>query len=810
MSAALPLTHEPVPITEATLGLPKPLLRERKRPDPLKLNEAQSLEIVQRVKRFASEDEEARQVDKGYREQRYAKLMQWAEERDIPWEGCTNVTLPDILTACLRTEDTLTNAALATRPMVNARALDAANSEKERKIDQLHDTQFFVEQPGEKLLESMIANFVRDGTVTAFTRWVTEHREIMQVHEFDPIPLDQVPQRYFERLVENRFRVKPENKRMLDKEGWDWAVRDLEGNDLEVSFFTNEDTFRVEMEISGNVKVFDGPCVSVIPYEHCLHPYWCENLQAPSPSNPNGATHVILVDRPTLDEVRRLIDDGVYNLIDEKDLDDLTPSEPMDLRDHSLDRQRDSMRGFHSVRGAKDEGARNHSQTLRYTCFDVWAKEGKGKSIDVVWTVLPELELLARARPLSEMVPGNPPRRPFAEGVFIPVQDRRIGISLPELMEGLHDFKTHVFNQMGDAADIEIQPFFAYRPSGAVNPEKYEIYPGAGIPQQNPGDITFARVQPTATAIAINEITLADQMAEKLTAIGDLQFGRIPTGKSSALRTSGGVTQLLAQGEARPERILRRFFLMLRELFELMYQLNRTFLDDKKRFRTIGISGPSEDPFVEIDKREDLSGQVLFDFQANVLNTSKAALQQSLGEIITLLLNPVMVQLGLTSAEELYRAISDYIRALGQRPENYVHAPGPESNLPLLTAAEAMSKVLRGEFPVGIPAEPDAASHLSGLQQLMERTDAEGITLAQTLEPFHQQLLQAYMQAVQQRVQIEEQMQQMESQMGGMYQQRQSEQQDNPMAQAHPQGSGFVERNEPMDESMPKGTGTPQ
>ena len=809
MAAPAPLLVDPVPIDETMLELEQPLLRKRKRPDPLSLNEKERIAIVERVKRFAREAEEARHTDRRYREQRYAKLMQWAEERDIPWEGCTNVTLPDIMTACLRTEDTLANACLATRPMVNARALEDANSEKERKIDQLLDTQFFVEQPGEKFLELAIADFVRDGTATAYSRWITERREIMQVHDFDPIPLTQVPQRYFKRLMDHRFRT--EQMRALDDEGWDWSVRDLDGNDLEVRFYTDEKTDRVEMEISGNVTVYDGPRNMAIPYEGVLAPYWCENLQAPSPSNPNGATHVILVDRPTIDEIRRLIDDDVYNLISPADIEDRSPQEPMDhTTDRTLERQRDQMRGFSNMREQPHEDARNQGQTLRYTCFDVYAKEGEGKSMDVVWTVLPELDLLARARPLSEMVPGNPPRRPFAEAVFIPVQGRRIGIGLPELMEGLHDFRTHVFNQMGDAADIEIQPFFAYKPTAALNPERYEIYPGAGIPQQNQGDVTFGRIQPTATAIAINEITLADQMEEKLTAIGDLQFGRIPTGKSSALRTAGGVTQLLAQGEARPERILRRFFLMLRDLFSIMYQLDRTFLDEKKRFRTIGISEPSEDPFVEVDKREDLSGQVLFDFQANVLNTSKAALQQSLGEIITLLLNPIMVQLGVTDSDKLYRALSDYIRALGQRPENYIHPPGPESRLPLITSAEAMSAILRGEFPVGIPAETDAQEHLAGLQELMGRTDAQGVQLGETLEAFHQELLRAYMQVVQQRVQIEQQMQQQQAQLEQLHQQRQADQQGNPMAQARPQGSGFVSPGEPMDEGMPAGTGTPQ
>ena len=63
----------------------------------------------------------------------------------------------------------------------------------------------------------------------------------------------------------------------------------------------------------------------------------------------------------------------------------------------------------------------------------------------------------------------------------------------------------------------------------------------------------------SAQSMALNLLTLADQMQEKLTVRGDLQLGRVPIGRSSALRTSENLQALLGAGEARPERIMRRF-----------------------------------------------------------------------------------------------------------------------------------------------------------------------------------------------------------------------------------------------------------
>lgn len=788
----------------------KEIRLERKRPSPLGLSNTDKMMIVERVRKFARDDEDDRIVDKRYREQRYAKLMQWAEPARGPWEDATNVTLPDMLTAVLRTEDTLLNAALATRPMINSRALDPKNQDKQRRVDLLQDNQFFVENGGEKLLERMAMNFDRDGTVTNYVRWVTEFKKIQQLRVFDPIPLGQVPEQYFRRILTTRFRTDQISK--IDEDGWDWDVTDLNGTELSIRFYTDSD-HNVEMEVRAEVQAFDGPLIQTMPYESVLHPYWCENLQAPGPSNPNGAEHVILVDRPTIDEVGRLIDQKVYDLIDRKDVEGRTSNNYLtDRPENDLQRQRDDLRGFTESRPNPSEDTRNLGRTLRFTCFDLWARDGEGASREVVWTVLPELDLLARARPLSEMMPGNPPKRPFAEASFIPVQDRRIGISLPEVMEGLHDFQTTVFNQMGDACAIEIQPFGTYKPNSNINPEEYQIYPGALLPRQNADDLNFERIQPTATSVGINQITIAQGMEEKLTSIGDLQLGRIPTGKSAALRTSSGVNQLLAQGEARPERILRRFFSCLRDTYQLMWQLNREFLDDKKRFRVMGVAAPNEDPFIQMTTA-DLTGDYQFDFQANVLNTSKVALQESLGQILTLMVNPLMLQLGIAQPEGIYRLMLDHLRSLGQTGEKYLSEPVPGARAPKVSAPEALSSILGGEMPVGLPAEPQAQEHLQTLGELLMRTDDQGIMLQQTLEPFHKKLLQAWMAGIQRQILEEQQKAQMMAnaqQLQGQLQQESGGGGPQPGGGKPANlGSGMVGPHDVMDESMPA-SGTPQ
>ena len=150
--------------------------------------------------------------------------------------------------------------------------------------------------------------------------------------------------------------------------------------------------------------------------------------------------------------------------------------------------------------------------------------------------------------------------------------------------------------------------------------------------------------------------------------------------------------------------MMRRFFSGLRQVYEHMYRLDRHFLEDKKKFRAIGVPRPEEDPMVQIDRVADL-GETHFEFAANVLNSSKVALQAALQEMLTIMGNPLMLQTGISTPDSLYRIIVDYVTSLGQNPEKYVNEPMVGAKNPPLYAHEALSKIIAGQAPEGQPAE---------------------------------------------------------------------------------------------------------
>jgi len=771
--------------------------RTRTRPQPVKLEGNERQEIVDRVLRFFREDDQAREGDKRLREQRYAKLMQFEQSQRI--DGGSNMQLSDIMAVSLRMEDQIQNSVMSTRPIINSRARLEVNRQRERKTDLMLDQQFFVEQDGEGLIETLTTNFFRDGMFVTLTHWVREFRKVMYTRHWEPIPFGVPIRKHFESILLQAY-GKGSYREVKGSDGWDWDLYDEGGEKYLARFYTDDDG--VVLEVQGEPIVFNGPCVLPYDYEDVLAPLWSLNLQPPGPSNPHGAPHVILVDYPTRDEIIRGVEQGYYDLIEMSDLDGIEGFRDWSDGDRELARQRHELRGQGMTYAQGDQDDGDHRQLRRMLCFDVW------RGLDVVWWVLDGPGLLLRARPLTEMCPGLPPRRPIAHAACFGVQGTWLGMGIPELMESNHDFMTCTFNQMVDAASLELQPFFTYRQSSNLKPEDIVLGIGVGIPTQNPqADIVFQRVAAQATQIGVNLITLAERLAEKLTSVGDLQVGQIPTGKSAALRTSSGIQQVLAQGEARPERMLRRFFGGLRQIFEHMYQLDRHFLPDEKKFRAVGVARPEEDPIVAIDRVSDL-GETHFEFGANVLNSSKVALQSALNEMLTLMANPLMLQTGIAQPDGIYRVLVDYFAALGQNAEKYVSKPTPQAANPPILAAEALTAIMQGLIPAGPPAEGDFQLHIQSFTQLLGQPGADGIPLAAALSPQEKERAALYLQTVQQQaLQAQQQMAMMAA--AQQFQAARQQMPSSPGGGDQP-AQPIVQKNEAMDESMPAGTGTPQ
>lgn len=696
--------------------------------------------------------------------QRYAKYRGWLEPKNYPWEHAANSHNPIMMTDCQRMQDTLYNAVIGQRPVMSAIATNSANKDKGTSIDELLDYQMFIEQPlGEERIGEFIDSYVNEGTAVCFTPWVKIREQVPEVTVLPPPPPGQDAAQYIFSILQQKYQgalLIPTKPPFKWKARWEDQHRNEQEATCEV--YTDSDN-RWTLICKGEQVTYDGPVMLPKALEDVVVPTRASNLQPPSPANPGGADHVILVDYPTKDEIIRLHRAGYYDLLTDEDIECLEPSEPdsVDGPQHGSNpsmpsndierskQQKDQFEGRYHSRGGE---AANKTVT-RLMWFGRADVDDDGLEEEVVYTAIYEYKMLCRARLTAEIFPSNPPKRPFAEARFIPVPGYFYGIGMWELLESMHDLMKLIMDQSLDKNTIGNSPFFFYRAASGIRPEVLAMAPGDGYPVSNPQqDISFPQMPNMDQTFSLNVLGLVQQWAERQAVIGELQFGRVPNGKASALRTTTGMQSVLQQGDARPERILRRFFRGLAQIYENFHVLNQTYLSPGKQYRVTGLQEAGKDPYRTLEDVTKIKGRFDFEFKANSLNTNKALQSQILQGMMGTLVNGLMLQTGIVDKEKIYNLVRDYVTSQGQDPHKYLNPPSADSDAARVTAEDAISQIcFLGQMPQGVPAEGTQA-HMQKLQKLAQQMVNPPLSQAE------QQMLQAYMQTLQQRLMEEQQL----------------------------------------------------
>jgi hypothetical protein len=752
--------------------------------------------------------------------QRFAKLFGWREAKNYPWPNASNQHVPMLMTNSLRTQDTLINAVLGSRPVISANAVNSGDAEKGKSIDSLQDYQFFTEQNGEEKIAAFAESFVNDGRAVFFVPWVREKRQARELRSVEipegiaKLDIIAVYRKTLEGMYPTGIVTEKGNgnyKVLLAK-----SLQDEDPETVEAEFFEEDGQHFVS--IKKDKVIFDGPCPIPKPLEDIICPSRCDNLQPPSPSNPLGADHVIMVDWPQWDEIQRLKAKGYYDLLTDEDMESMEDRVEAGV---GTDRGADGPNGpeqhkiqADSLAGQQYGNAKVTSKVFtRLTYFGRWKLPNNEFEEEIVARVIlgpnRNTKALARLRYLEDEFPRQDLARPrpFASSPgFIPIPGQWFAIGMLELLEAMQDLTKILLDQMIDKHTLCNIPWGFYRSASGLRPEQIRIEPGVMHPVSDPQrDINYPQIPQNDQNIALNLIALVQQWSERESMQGALQMGGVPQGKASALRTSTNMMSVLQQGDARPERILRRFFKGIAELYQQMHELNKVFLPPKKQYRVTGVTQPGADPYQVINKPDDIGGMFQFDFKANALNTNKAITSQILSELLPVVVNGMTLQLGLTNPEKIYNLLRDLIQSKGQDEHKYLNTP-PNADMPKLTAEEAMGQMVQGVLPQGYPSE-GAQMHLQKLGQF--KSDRRYGQLIQQ-DQFFKAIYEAYVMQVQGLVQQEmlqaQQAQQFAQAMGGGGGTGGPEGVVDPTAGQLPQAGP----NQVMDESLPGAKGMVQ
>lgn len=652
--------------------------------------------------------------------QRTAKYRGWREIKTYPWENASNAHLPIIMTDVQRTEDTLHNAVLSTRPVMNAKAANRVAESKEKTIDKLLDHQLFIENSAEVRIGNLISAFCQDGQFIAYIPHIKEKQKVSRANVLDyPGPGVSWDGWIMQKLLE----LYPKSTIMPGRNApWNWVVREehpLTGEIVEkkIDVYQDSPEDQVQLVCHSNETIFDGPALIPKELEDIVVPGRSENLQPKCMANPTGASHVFMVEYPTKDEILKLVDSGFYDEVTEEELETIkgTSHPTGDARDPEAQKVlQDDLTG---VTPNQKSNPKEDSFT-RIMYFGRADLDNDGFEEEVVYWFLQEPQILLRARYLTEVYPAVPLRRPFAMAKYIPVNGQFYAIGLIELMESGYDIIKKTFDQMVDSGDLTNTPWGFYRPMSGINPEVMRMGPGDLYPTNNPKeDVHYPTLPQGMSAYGHNLIAMVSQILDQTTLVGQLQLGGVPQGKSAALRTTSNMQALLQQGDARPERVLRRFFVGLAEIWMQFHELNQVFLPKDKKFRISTAVSKEKDPYITIPNRDYISGRVEFEFGASILNTNRALATSALQDMLGMLVNPLLIQLGLVTPANLYVLLSDSIKARGQEPEKYITPPNNDPFAGIkISVEDAIMTIMNGMTPYGSPMEP-LEEHLQKLQE---------------------------------------------------------------------------------------------
>src|SRR3990167_6798387 len=463
----------------------------RRRRRSLKLdNEKVAADVLERISH--ARDERSDWMDQ--RLIRYATLRGWRQNQTFPWDGAHNEHVPLMMSNSLRIQAGLFNAVLGNKPIMQGRAMRRDKMDQADKAANLIEFQFMHEADGEQKISQAVEQFCNDGTLISYQPWVKDSRKMVDVRVV-PGPQDDESLSFY--LLNLLPEIMGESLRELQDEtrdGYNWTGiwQDAEGKDREVDIeVCDREDDKLDVEMRWEQTTYDGPTCIIHQLEDITVPLRSLNCQPVTPHNPFGAPWISRKLRVHLDQVDRRRKNGTYDLLTDEDWDSLVAfatsrTDPdKEHREDQVKEEKESKAGLNADWAGLDED----QQWLdldewygSYALSDEYECEVVLHVFDVPGGIL------ARARYLSEVCPGAPQWRPIAEERFIPVADSFYGISVPEVLEGLHDLLHELFNANLDRGDIANLPVMLYRASSGVKPAEMRARPGDWIPVDNPKD----------------------------------------------------------------------------------------------------------------------------------------------------------------------------------------------------------------------------------------------------------------------------------------------------------------------------------
>jgi hypothetical protein len=562
-----------------------------------------------------------------------------------PWANSSNLHLPITLTACKAMHARMYAALMGVSPPFNAKPLDEAST---------------VALP---LVEGVMAYALREwinyrqGVAEVVDRWLWEW--VTTGTGIKKLRWDCTYSRYVE-VYEERILTKDVNEagELISK--------------VEV----------VEKERPVTKRTFDGPVADIV------HPE--DLLIIGGDGDPDRADVTIHRYYLTRSELYALADRGVFNAdAVEEMLEGGNDAEHVDTASGlKIDKTINS--GIIQENHPADH---DRFEILECYCKLDENKDGLDENL-IIW-VHPKSKLELRATYLERVLEGG--QTPFSKIDFLKKSGHPFGMGIPEILYALQKEVDAMHNVRIDFGILATMPFGFYRPSSGLDAQRIDLEPGKLIPTNDPQSDVFFPQMGNRTFFSDSEEGSLLAYIERLISISDINLGRI--GGQGAARTATGVSALVSENNANLDIFIKRMQRGWKKTLRLLFQMLQKRMPKEMWIRITGDDGKFY-PFRI--QRGDIQACYDFDIDANSVNSNKAVTREIAQQTLNMCLNPLLIQTGVVTPENIYEAVKEWLVSLEKKDfARFITKPTDQEAF--LTPEQEAQRIIRS---IPVPIHP--------------------------------------------------------------------------------------------------------
>lgn len=567
-----------------------------------------------------------------------------------PWADSSNLHIPITLTACRAMHARMFAALMSVQPPFNVKPLDEAATVAVPLVEgvmayALREWMNYRDGAAE-MVDMWLWNWVTQGTGINKLRWDRTFSRYVEVYE------------------------EPTKRQRINE-----TTGELE-----------DYTELVEKERPVTKKTFDGPVADIIDPE--------DLLIIGGGGDPDRADVVQHRYYLTRSELYSLSDQGIFDEdAVEAMLESGNDTEHTDLAS-GLSQNKEANSGIVQSNTIADQ---DRFEILE--CYCKLDENGDGLDENLIIWVHTRSKRILRATYLDRVFEGG--QTPFSKIDFLKKRGNVYGMGIPEILYALQKEVDAMHNIRIDFGVLSTMPFGFYRPSSGLNPATIELQPGKLIPTNDPQSDVYFPQMGNRTFFTSEEEGSLTAYIERLISISDINLGRV--GGQGAARTATGVSALVSENNANLDIFIKRMQRGWKKFLRLLFQSLQRRMPKEMWIRITGSDGQMYPFRIE---RESIRFNFDFDIDANSINSNKGVTREIAQQRLNLCLNPLLIQTGVVSPDNIYEAAKEWLISLEVKDyARYISKPTDFDAF--LTPEQEAQRIIRG---IQVPVHP-AANH---------------------------------------------------------------------------------------------------